>query len=126
MRGRVRQTVHQNRGQHKNQASLEELIREFSEEERVRPDCRMARGAHLAEIDVMLGKKSGGTLKLLLGFQGCRAAGALDRGLSLRLFELSCCSLVTRTEWRNEEHEGVVPEVVVRLPGATVKPAHWS
>lgn len=88
--------------------------------------CRMARGARLAEIEVMLGKKSGETLKLLLGFQSCPAARALDRGLFLRLFELSCCSLVTRTEWRNEGHEGVVPEVVVRLPGATLKPAHWS
>lgn len=32
--------VHQNRGKHKNEASLEELIREFSEEERVRPDVQ--------------------------------------------------------------------------------------
>lgn len=105
--------VHQNRGKHKNEASLEELIRENSMKKRgLVLTCRMARGTRLAEIEVILGKKSGENLKTLLGFQGCWVAGALDQGLSLRLFELSCCSLVIRTEWRKERHEGVVPRLL--------------
>lgn len=71
--------VHQNRGKCKNEASLEELIRENSMKKRgLVLTYRMARGTRLAEIEVILGKKSGENLKTVArisGLPGCRSPG---------------------------------------------------
>lgn len=70
--------MHQNRGKHKDEASLEELIREFSEEERVRPDSAEWPEEHAWLRDVMLGKKSGRNLKTVARISGlpdCRSPG---------------------------------------------------